>query len=56
MNRQDEEFGSERFQSIVRGTANLPHTEAADRIISSVQQWSAAQNDDLTIILCDYTA
>jgi hypothetical protein len=38
----------------VRETASLPHDEAADRIISSVQAWSSPQNDDLTILICDY--
>jgi sigma-B regulation protein RsbU (phosphoserine phosphatase) len=55
-NGQLEEFGSQRLQALVRQTANLSHTEAADQIISSIQQWSANQNDDLTILLCDYTA
>jgi sigma-B regulation protein RsbU (phosphoserine phosphatase) len=51
-----EEFGSQRLHALVRQTANLSHTEAADQIIASIQQWSANQNDDLTILLCDYTA
>jgi phosphoserine phosphatase RsbU/P len=55
-NVDQEEFGSERLHDIVRATADLTHTEAADQIISSIQHWSAIQNDDLTIILCDYTA
>jgi hypothetical protein len=25
-------------------------------IISSIQQWSATQDDDLTVLVCDYTA
>ena len=52
----DEEFGRERLNSVVRETANLSQAEAADRIISSVQKWSAIQNDDLTLLLCDYAA
>ncbi len=55
-NIHQEEFGPDRLHDIVRGTAHLTATEAADQIISSIQQWSATQNDDLTIILCDYTA
>jgi sigma-B regulation protein RsbU (phosphoserine phosphatase) len=55
-NIHQEEFGSDRLHDIVRATANLTDTEAADQIISSIQHWSATQNDDLTIILCDYTA
>jgi sigma-B regulation protein RsbU (phosphoserine phosphatase) len=50
-----EEFGCHRLHLLVRETANLPQAEAADHIISSIQQWSATQNDDLTLLLCDYT-
>jgi phosphoserine phosphatase RsbU/P len=55
-NLQQEEFGRDRLHDIVRTTAGLTHTNAADQIIFSVQRWSTIQNDDLTIILCDYTA
>jgi hypothetical protein len=30
----------------------LPESPA-DRIISSVEQWSAVQQDDLTLLICD---
>jgi sigma-B regulation protein RsbU (phosphoserine phosphatase) len=49
-----EEFGSQRLHSLVRETAHLPQAEAADHIISSIQQWSVTQGDDLTLLLCDY--
>jgi hypothetical protein len=26
-----------------------------DRILAAVQQWSATQDDDLTVLVCDYT-
>ena len=55
-NAAEEEFGSERLHALLRETAGLGHSDAADRIISSVRQWSATQNDDLTLLLCDYTA
>jgi sigma-B regulation protein RsbU (phosphoserine phosphatase) len=55
-NIHQQEFGPDRLHDIVRATANLTDTEAADQIISSIQHWSATQSDDLTIILCDYTA
>jgi sigma-B regulation protein RsbU (phosphoserine phosphatase) len=50
-----EEFGWQRLHALVRETADLPQAEAADRIISSIQQWSVTQGDDLTLLLCDYT-
>lgn len=50
-----EEFGWQRLHALVRETADLPQAEAADRIISSIQEWSVTQGDDLTLLLCDYT-
>jgi sigma-B regulation protein RsbU (phosphoserine phosphatase) len=29
-------------------------SEAADRIIHSVQTWASSQDDDLTVLVCDY--
>jgi sigma-B regulation protein RsbU (phosphoserine phosphatase) len=55
-NANQEEFGRDRLHSLVRDTARLNHSEAADQIVSAIQQWSAAQGDDLTLLLCDYTA
>ena len=49
-----EEFGQERLQSLLRKCAGLPYTETADRIISAVQQWAVSQEDDLTVLVCDY--
>ena len=55
-NSHQEEFGRDRLHSLVRETASLNHSEAADHIISAIQRWAAAQGDDLTLLLCDYTA
>ncbi len=55
-NTHQEEFGPDRLHALIRETGTQPHTEAADHIISAIQQWSAVQSDDLTILLCDYTA
>jgi sigma-B regulation protein RsbU (phosphoserine phosphatase) len=55
-NAKEEEFGRERLHDIVRQSADLSHTQAADRIIASIQSWAAAQNDDLTVLICDYKA
>jgi len=55
-NSQEEEFGPDRLHALVRESARLNLAEAADHIISSVRRWSAAQGDDLTLLLCDYTA
>jgi phosphoserine phosphatase RsbU/P len=34
-NGHEEEFGADRLHALIRETANLPQTEAADHIISS---------------------
>ncbi len=54
-NGRQEEFGQERLCALLRDSAGLGHTEAADLVLSSVQRWSAVQNDDLTLLVCDYT-
>jgi phosphoserine phosphatase RsbU/P len=56
MNSYQEEFGRNRLHSLVRETGSLNQSEAADHIISAIQRWSAAQGDDLTLLLCDYMA
>jgi sigma-B regulation protein RsbU (phosphoserine phosphatase) len=48
-------FGQDALSALLRQTAELPPSDAADRIIAAVQQWSATQDDDLTVLVCDYT-
>lgn len=55
-NIQSEEFGPDRLHALIRETGHLTHTEAADRTIAAIQQWATVQNDDLTVLICDYTA
>jgi sigma-B regulation protein RsbU (phosphoserine phosphatase) len=55
-NIHQEEFGPSRLQALVRATGNLSGIEAADQVISSILEWSVAQNDDLTVVFCDCTA
>jgi len=56
VNALDEEFGEERLGALLRATAELTPTETADQIIAAVQKWSVSQNDDLTVLICDYNA
>jgi phosphoserine phosphatase RsbU/P len=37
-------------------TARLTPSEAADHIIAAVQRWALSQDDDLTVLVCDYPA
>ena len=55
-NAREEEFGHERLCALLQSSAGRSHAETADLIISAVQDWSAAQEDDLTVLVCDYIA
>jgi phosphoserine phosphatase RsbU/P len=52
--RNEEEFGQERLCALLRESAGLAHGETADLILSSVRNWSARQDDDMTLLVCDY--
>ncbi|WP_236657437.1 PP2C family protein-serine/threonine phosphatase [Acidisarcina polymorpha] len=54
INANEEEFGYERLVSLVKASAIYSPDEAADSILGAVSAWSASQQDDLTIMICDY--
>ena len=47
-------FGHDALCDLLTRTRELSPAMAADSIISSVRQWSGTQDDDLTILICDY--
>jgi sigma-B regulation protein RsbU (phosphoserine phosphatase) len=53
-NVQGQLFGEDRLHVTAKQTAALSSTEAASQIIAAVQSWSRVQDDDLTIIVCDF--
>ena len=54
-NPDGEEFGSTRLHTLLKDAAHLNAEDSADKIISSLEQWSSsARNDDLTLLICDY--
>ncbi|MCU1248506.1 MAG: Serine phosphatase RsbU, regulator of sigma subunit [Edaphobacter sp.] len=53
-NATGEEFGPHRLSALLKDVARLNPEAAADHIISSLQTWSKSQNDDLTVLICDY--
>jgi phosphoserine phosphatase RsbU/P len=53
-NRVGDFFGQDALCDLVAKTRGLSPAMAADSIISSVRQWSAKQDDDLTVLVCDY--
>jgi sigma-B regulation protein RsbU (phosphoserine phosphatase) len=52
--RNAEQFGQERLAALLQETLASSHRTAADHIITAVQNWAVAQEDDLTVIVCDY--
>ncbi len=52
-NPEDEEFGEERLQALLRQTAHLPADEISARIAGETKNWirDAEQYDDLTFIV-----
>jgi sigma-B regulation protein RsbU (phosphoserine phosphatase) len=55
-NSQGDAFGQDALSSWLRQTSALAPAAAADQIVSAVRQWSASQDDDLTVLICDYSA
>ncbi len=55
-NSSNEEFGPDRLAKLLKDTAPHNTEQAANHIVSTLQQWSRAQNDDLTLLICDYAA
>jgi sigma-B regulation protein RsbU (phosphoserine phosphatase) len=47
-------FAHDRLCDLLTKTRGLSPARAADSVISSVRQWSGKQEDDLTILICDY--
>ena len=55
-NPAGEEFGPQRLSALLQDGAHLSAEAAADHIISSLKTWARPQNDDLTVLICDYAA
>jgi sigma-B regulation protein RsbU (phosphoserine phosphatase) len=53
-NSAGEFFGQENLSKLLRDTSTLGAHKAADQIIGSVQRWAKSQDDDLTVLVCDY--
>jgi sigma-B regulation protein RsbU (phosphoserine phosphatase) len=55
-NNEGDFFGQDALSAVLRQTAELTPAAAADQIVFAVQHWSASQDDDLTVLICDYVA
>jgi phosphoserine phosphatase RsbU/P len=51
---KQEQYGPERLSRLLRQTAGMAPAEAADSILKSVEQWAPRQEDDRTLLICDY--
>ena len=47
-------FGEERLHRLATETVMLGAEEAVDRMMAAVTGWSLVQEDDLTVIVCDF--
>jgi sigma-B regulation protein RsbU (phosphoserine phosphatase) len=48
-------FGQAALAALLRETASLLPAEASDLMIASVRRWAHSQDDDLTVLICDYS-
>jgi phosphoserine phosphatase RsbU/P len=53
-NREGDFFRHDALCDLVTKTRRLSPAMAADSIISSVRKWSAKQDDDLAVLVCDH--
>jgi phosphoserine phosphatase RsbU/P len=53
-NRAGEMFGDAALIAKLRHTGRTAPAQAADSIIAAVQHWASSQDDDLTVLICDY--
>jgi sigma-B regulation protein RsbU (phosphoserine phosphatase) len=47
-------FGEDSLVNALKATAPLPPADAVTAVVEQVQRWSHAQDDDLTVLVCDY--
>jgi sigma-B regulation protein RsbU (phosphoserine phosphatase) len=47
-------FGADALMAEMQKTAGLSPGQAADSIVATIRRWSVAQDDDWTVLVCDY--
>jgi sigma-B regulation protein RsbU (phosphoserine phosphatase) len=53
-NKDGIEFGIDRLTELLKESATVSIAELADAIVAAVSRWSDTQQDDLTVVLCEY--
>ena len=47
-------FGDASLSTAFKNSRHLSPAEAADHLLTTVQRWAKSQDDDLTVLICDY--
>jgi sigma-B regulation protein RsbU (phosphoserine phosphatase) len=47
-------FGEQSLSAVLKRTASMTPADAANSIVAEVQQWAKSQDDDLTLLVCDF--
>jgi len=47
-------FGEQSLSSALKDSMNLNPSEAVDHLLATVQRWTKSQDDDLTVLICDF--
>src|SRR3569833_1117163 len=47
-------FGDQSLSTALRDSKHLPPRDAVDHLLATVQRWAKTQDDDLTVLVCDY--
>lgn len=47
-------FGDASLSTALKDTRHLTPAEAVDHLLTAVQRWAKSQDDDLTVLICDY--
>ena len=53
-NAEGKLFGDQSLARELKASARMTPSETADHLIGAVQRWSKAQDDDLTVLVCDF--
>ena len=47
-------FGDQSLSTALRDSKHLSPRDAVDHLLATVQRWAKSQDDDLTVLICDY--
>jgi phosphoserine phosphatase RsbU/P len=53
-NNEGRLFGDQSLSAVLTQTIHLAPAQAVDHLLASVQRWAKPQDDDLTVLICDF--